>query len=83
MSQMSAIESIKKWSDYFGLTPKDVRIKNFGHKTAYTKNKCSIYFHELNGVTYFSYDGNAKAAYQLGLNILNNKQYQSEIGVTL
>lgn len=77
--------AIEEMANYFGLQPKVLRVKNFGKatKTAWTKNKCSIYFHEVNGQTLFSYDGNAKAAYQLGLNILANKEYQNELGITL
>ena len=75
--------AIEEMANYFDLQPKTIRVKNFGTKTAWTRNKCSIYFHEVNGQTVFSYDGNAKAAYQLGLNILANKEYQNELGITL
>jgi hypothetical protein len=81
----TARTSIEEFANYFDLTPKTMRVKNFGKatKTAWTKNKCSIYFHEVNGQTLFSYDGNAKAAYQLGLNILHDKQAQKELNISL
>ena len=84
MKQLQARESIVKWAEYFGLVPKTMRVKNFHNGGAWVKNQCSVQFYTNdNNETYFSFDGNAKQAYQLGLNILNDKEAQQEIGVTL
>lgn len=68
----------------YQLKPKTMRVRNFSKGRAWTKNKCTVHFYTTDeGDTVFSFDGNAQAAYQLGLNILHDKQAQQEIGVSL
>ena len=70
---MSARESILAGAQAYGLVPKTMRVRNFSNGQAWTKNQCQVNFYRNHaGETVFTHDGSAKAAYQLGLNILHD-----------
>ncbi len=79
---------IEEMAAYYNLVPKQMRVLNHGEGVAWTKNKCQVNFHETkrelkHNFVGFSYDGQAKAAYQLALNILHDKNAQQKIGIEL
>lgn len=87
--------NIEQIASYYGLTPKKMKAYNIVPSerdvTIWQKGKASVHFLRDNvanepkfkNVARMSYDGTPKAAYQIAINVLNDKQLQAEMGITI
>lgn len=83
---------IEEMADYYGLKPKrmnKVTASADGHSIS-VKNKCTVHFYappanlKIDRFSFgFSYDGNAKAAYQVCLNILHSTELQKAVDIII